>query len=88
MTNYQYVWGSAQKEWHTVSFGEKHILNVLTVFAWVGMTGVFFSLAFLFVTGSDGWAAAMIFFMAVWIACGIAAIRIRRSKRKMVLLGR
>lgn len=85
-TNYSFAWGETPKEWRMVSFGERHHLNVLLVFAWTGMVSVFLSLAFVFVTREDIWVAAMIFSMVVWAACGIAAIRIRRSKRKMVLL--
>lgn len=86
MTNYDHVWGGAQKEWRKVSFMEKHILNVLTVFSWVGMVGVYIALAFVWVTRSDPWVILMIIFMVMWAACGIAAIKIRRSKRKLVML--
>lgn len=85
MTNYDSYWGGTQKNWSRVSFQEKHFLNALVVFTWVGMVGVFVTLAFLFVTKANLWAGWMIFFMVLWLACGIAAIRIRRSKRKLVV---
>jgi len=79
-TNYEYVWGNTPKDWRAISFGEKHFINVLTVFAWVGMVGTFVSILFLLVTTANAWAIGMIFFMFLWLACGLAAIRIRRSK--------
>ena len=86
MTNYENVWSSAQKDWCSIDYRGTYILKILTVFAWVGMVGAFISLLFVFVDKSDLSAAFLFGFMSLWLACGIAVIRIRRTKRRVVTI--
>jgi hypothetical protein len=84
MSDYHNVWGAAQRQWCTVDPGDHTILNVLTVFAWSGMAFSFIFGLFAAVVRSDVAAVAMLVCLAIWLTCGIAAIRIRRGRRKFL----
>jgi hypothetical protein len=79
MTDYQNVWGSVHKEWSKIGYHDSHLLTTLTVGAWAGMLSFFVFAAFSVLTRSDVAAVAMLLSLAVWLACGISVIRIRRG---------
>jgi hypothetical protein len=84
MTNYQNVWGSAQKKWSRIDYRDSHLLTALTVWAWVGMISFFVCASFSVLAGSNAAAVAMLVSLGLWLGCGISVIRIRRGRRKFL----
>jgi len=84
MTNYHDIWGPAQRRWSRVDIRGDNTLTILTVCAWIGMILFFVFLAFLLLTKSDAATITMWLTLAVWLACGISAIRIRRKRRRFL----
>jgi hypothetical protein len=85
MTNFDQVWGKSPANcWREVEHSKTYLLAVLPVVAWIGMIGfVFFgALAML---GDIRFASLVSgIFMLIWLAAGIAYIRIRRTQRKLL----
>jgi hypothetical protein len=88
MTEYHHIWGPTEKCWSQISFHDSQLLAALTVIAWVGMVAFFVAAAFLLLTKSDSATIAMLSALAVWLGAGIAAIRIRRGRRKLIRVQR
>jgi len=86
MTNYEQAWGAINKQWQSIDYRGSHLLNMLTVFAWAAMVGFFLFALLSMATRSNAAVIAMLVSVAVWMACGIAVIRIRRSARRLVTL--
>lgn len=86
MTNYENVWGNTVHQWRPIDYKGTYILNILIVSAWVGMVVFFLSSLFLLVTQSDASLYFMLVSLIVWLGCGIAAIRIRRVRRKFIVV--
>jgi hypothetical protein len=84
MTDYQHVWGQAEKKWSPIDFRGSQILTILTVCAWAGMVLFFVCGAFSLLTRTDGATIAMLFALALWLCAGISAIRIRRGRRRFL----
>ena len=83
-TDYEHIWGASRKEWCSVDFKEKQVSSALLVLTWMGMLSFFVFAIFSMVTRSDWAAVLMIASLLIWVGCGIAIIRIRRTHRKMV----
>jgi hypothetical protein len=84
MTDYHDVWGGTAKSWCKIDPRDNSILAILTVVAWMGMIAFFVFGGFSLLTNSDVGLMLMLFSLAVWLACGISAIRIRRRRRKFL----
>jgi hypothetical protein len=84
MTDYQHVWGSTQKGWSFHNYRKTQLLTTLTVFAWLGMVAFFVVGLYALFTGSDGATIAVGVSLFVWLAPAIAAIRIRRGRRRFL----
>ena len=88
MTDYHHFWGNAQKAWKTIDFKDSRIVNVLLVWAWIGMISFIVFGAFSALTKSNTAAILMILSMFVWLGCGISVVRIKRSRRKYLTVWR
>ena len=84
MTDYHQMWGPVQNQWQTVSYRGNEILNVLIIGAWSGLILFFIFGALTLLTQADSALIAMLFSLGVWLACGIAAIRIRRGRKRFL----
>jgi uncharacterized membrane protein (DUF485 family) len=84
MTNCEEVWGEAEKRWQEINYRSSELLTVLTVFAWVGMVLFFVFAAFSLLTRTDGATIGVLASIGLWLATAIAAIRIRRGRRKFL----
>jgi hypothetical protein len=84
MTSYDSVWGNADDKWTPIDFHDCHILNILLVCSWVALVAFSFFAIFTLITSSDVAALLLLASGAVWMTCGIAYIRIRRSRRKLL----
>jgi hypothetical protein len=86
MTNYENVWSSAQNDWSSIDYKGRRTLNILTVFAWVGMIGSLISILFVIIVQNTLAVGFMFLFLTLWLGCGLAVIRIRRRMRRIVTL--
>jgi hypothetical protein len=84
MTDYEHIWGNASKQWCNINFKEKQISSALLALAWIGMISFFIFAAFTILTKSDVAAILMIASILVWLAGGIAIVRMRRTQKKLV----
>ena len=87
MQNYQDIWGGSNT-WRTVSLQDKYLSSVLIVLAWMGMICFFVFGLFALLTKSDLAAILMIAALLTWVTSGIAVIRLKRTKRKVVTFGK
>jgi len=76
------VW--ACESWKPVEFPDSHSMQILTIISWVAMASFLFFAVFTVLDNSDLPALLMILSLFVWVGCGIAYIRIKRSRRKMI----
>jgi hypothetical protein len=86
MTDYQHVWGPVRSRWSLIDYRASQLLNLLTVWAWIGMISFFISVAIVLVARSNAANIAMLISLALWIGCGISVIRIRRARRKFLTI--
>ena len=84
MSVYESVWGKAEKNWKPVDFRKTQLCIALLVFSWMGMVASFVFGIFAMIYRSDLPSLLLIASMVVWLACGIAYIRIRRNMRKYI----
>ena len=85
MTNYENIWGNTPKDWCPIDVKEKQLLSAFTALAWVGMIVFLICCALTIETKEEIWSAAALISLFVWLAFGIAAIRIVRSRRRSVI---
>lgn len=83
MNNYGSVWGKADNNWTRIDFHDCHILNVILVCSWMCLISFSFFAVFTLLTGSEVAALFMLASALVWLGCGLAYIRIRRSRRNL-----
>jgi hypothetical protein len=86
MTDYQHIWGRAQKNWRVIDFKDKYVMNILLVWTWVSMIGFFVFAVFSIISRSNTASILMIASLLIWIGCGISIIRIKRAKRKYIMV--
>jgi hypothetical protein len=85
MTNYENVWGNTNKDWCPIDVKEKQLLSGSTTLAWIGMVAFLVFCILAIVTKEEIWSAAALIALFVWLAGGITAIRIIRSRKRSVI---
>lgn len=84
--DYDSVWGKAERNWKPIDFRRSRLCTALLVFSWIGMVASFvFGVFAMIPRSSDLASILLVAFMLVWIACGIAYIRIRKTMRIRVM---
>jgi hypothetical protein len=86
MTDYQHVWEYAQKGWNIIDLKAKQLASVMLVFAWIGMVGALVFGVLTLLSRTDLNSSLMLGFLLLWMGCGIAFIRIRRTQKKLLIL--
>jgi hypothetical protein len=86
MTNYENAWGNTPKDWCPIDVKERQFLSGFIALAWVGMVAFLISCALAIETKEEIWSAAALIALFVWLAGGITAIRIIRSRRKSIII--
>jgi hypothetical protein len=84
MTDYQGIWGEADSQWFRIDSHRNDVLTMLTVGSWMGMVLFFVFGTLALITQSDITIIVMLLSLALWIGCGIAAIRIIRGRKKFL----
>jgi hypothetical protein len=84
MTDYQSIWGGTKNRWLGIEYRGNEILSAFVVGAWTGMILFFIFVLLTLITQANAAIIAMLFFLGLWLGCGIAAIRILRRRRKFL----
>jgi hypothetical protein len=84
MTNWEAAWASETKNWQTVKLPHSHSLYVLSAVAWVSVAAFVFFAAFTVLANSDVASLFMIASLFVWLASGVAYIKIKRARKNAI----